>query len=347
MVSYVRADARVAGWGAVLVAFVIGCGGGDDASPNPGDGSLDVTGHTGTHSDANLPAGSAGTSLVQIRAATQELASGDGTGAFRTTCEFSHMRYDDPIVFPALAGRSHLHTFFGNTMTDAASTAASLRNSGNSTCRGGIVNRTAYWIPTMLDAQAQPVVPQTANFYYKSGYHGVPAATITPFPDGLRMIAGNGSATSEQTDDLAYWTCDQGAQEHVGSIPDCESGDRVLMHVEFPQCWDGLNLDSSDHRSHMAYPEEGACPVSHPVAIPAITFNIPYLVPAEGTRGWRLSSDSYDASKPGGFSAHGDWFDGWDPDIVKVWVERCVNPAMDCHSHLLGDGREIYYQPES
>lgn len=25
------------------------------------------------------------------------------------------------------------------------------------------------------------------------------------------------------------------------------------LHVTFPDCWDGVRLDSPDHRSHMAY----------------------------------------------------------------------------------------------
>jgi hypothetical protein len=36
-------------------------------------------------------------------------------GAFRIICKPSHMAADDPIVYPDQPGRSHLHTFFGNT----------------------------------------------------------------------------------------------------------------------------------------------------------------------------------------------------------------------------------------
>ena len=48
-------------------------------------------------------------------------------GVFATLCRFSHEAADDPIVFPGQAGKSHLHTFFGNTTTSAASTYESLR----------------------------------------------------------------------------------------------------------------------------------------------------------------------------------------------------------------------------
>lgn len=44
-----------------------------------------------------------------------------------------------------------------------------------------------------------------------------------------------------------------------------------MVNVRFPSCWDGVNLDSPDHISHMAYPvnesfeSNAPCPDSHPV----------------------------------------------------------------------------------
>jgi hypothetical protein len=163
---------------------------------------------------------------------------------------------------------------------------------------------------------------------------------VQPFPSGLRMIAGDPRATSAQPN--AYWGCFENYIGHPATIPECPVGQHVSMHVKFPQCWDGQNLDSSDHRSHLAYPVNQSCPASHPVPIPEISFTITYLVPPEGTSGWRLASDNYDESLPGGYSAHADWFDGWDPAVAEAFVRNCNNKAVDCHSHLLGDGREIY-----
>ena len=117
----------------------------------------------------------------------------------------------------------------------------------------------------------------------------------------------------------------------------------VQMEIEFPQCWDGKNLDSPDHKSHMSDPVRGRCPSSHPVAIPAISYNIRFLIPDTGTEGWHLSSDMYDyKSKGGGMSIHGDWFDGWDRSVLNTFVSKCVNAGMDCHAYLLGDGRGLY-----
>jgi len=249
------------------------------------------------------------------------------------------MNWDDPMVYPGKKNAAHLHSFFGNTLTDAYSTETSLRTTGNSTCRGGTINRSAYWVPSVIDADGHPQKPYVMHVYYKTGYSGIDPKKVKPFPQGLRILAGNPKAITKQ--DHTYWECVPGDFKHPEYIPACNQDTSVVLSIDFPQCWDGVNLDSPNHKSHMSYPVNGSCPNTHPVAIPAITFKVHWKAPAGGTKGWRLSSDMYDASLPGGLSAHGDWFEAWDPEIVKAFVENCDNPAVDCHSHLLGDGREI------
>jgi Domain of unknown function (DUF1996) len=321
-----------------------------DAGMNMGSGSTgttDMTGMTGmgpTIDMTKIPVGNPGVGVVQLQPTGEQPGPSDGTGAFRTRCEYSHMLKDDPIVYPGRAGASHLHTFFGNKGANASSTHDSLRASGNSTCRGGIANRTAYWVPSVIDEKGVPLKPTFADFYYKTGYNGINPASIKPFPAGLRMIAGDAKASSAQPH--AYWGCHNNYVGHPSTIPNCPAGDDVVMYVVFPQCWDGVNLDSADHKSHMAYPQNGACPSTHPVAIPEIMFNIYYPQPAGSTSGWRLSSDMYASSIAGGYSAHADYMEGWDPEIVKTFVTNCDNRAVDCHSHLLGDGRMMYNSAE-
>jgi hypothetical protein len=286
-----------------------------------------------------IPSAEPGTDHEAIGNTSEKPGVSDGVGAFRTVCDFSHMNFDDPIVFPGQPGKAHLHAYFGNTAADAMSTADSLRDSGDSTCRGGTANRTAYWAPAVIDADGKPVKPNRLETYYKSGYNGIEPGEVQAFPSGLRMIAGDAKSTSTQTH--AYWGCRANYIGHPGDIPTCPAGDEVAMVVEFPQCWDGKNLDATDHKSHMAYPLDGECPATHPVAIPAITMNVVYDNPTGSTAGWRLASDMYDRSMPSGYSAHADWFEAWDPAIAETFVENCINPGVDCKSHLLGDGRTI------
>lgn len=285
---------------------------------------------------------------------TTEVAPASDIGAFRTGCQAVKFAFDDPIVYPGQPGKSHLHTFLGNTGINASSTAASLSTTGNSTCRGGTINRSSYWVPSMIDTRTGgPMAPMfESNFYYKTGY-ALPPSAITEVPLGLRMIAGDAKGNPSAPSSAAIYACvwNGGNSNWSSSIPtDCPGGDGswLIMGIDFPQCWDGVNLDSPDHKSHMTNPvnvkanNTGNCPATHPVALPQIAYQILYQVKVTGeTKYWRLSSDAYDNTKPAGFSGHGDYFMAWKPEIVKVWTKNCDNAQKDCHSHLLGDGRAM------
>lgn len=52
--------------------------------------------------------------------------------------------------------------------------------------------------------------------------------------------------------------------------------DGIRGQVFFPSCWDGINLDSTNHRDHVAYPiqnyNSGDCPSSHPVKLVSLFY---------------------------------------------------------------------------
>lgn len=63
----------------------------------------------------------------------------------------------------------------------------------------------------------------------------------------------------------------------------CPSG--LRLQIVFPSCWDGVNLDSPDHRSHMSYPDRvdnGKCPPSHPKRF--ATYGVPTIQYAPHSR---------------------------------------------------------------
>lgn len=290
----------------------------------------------------------AGVGVDQISFTSEQPApSGDQTGDFRTRCQPSHYAPVDPLVFPGQLNASHIHVFFGNTGADQNSTDQSLRTTGNSTCRGGTANRSSYWVPAMIDmGSGLPVDPAESDFYYKSGYMGVSPASIQPMPEGLRMIAGSAANSSDIGVENSHytWVCHNTGINRGQRIPDCPVGDLLELSIAFPQCWDGVNLNSPDHKSHMAYGlgENRGCPSSHPVPLPEVSFHVLWPITQPGqTANWRLSSDVY-ADSAAGYSAHADWFNGWKKDISDAWGIHCVRAGVDCHSHLLGDGRMQY-----
>jgi len=278
-------------------------------------------------------------------AATSELPAMAGrSGAFRILCEPSHMAFDDPLVYPGQPGKSHLHTFFGNTGTNAYSTASSVATTGGSTCKGGILDRSAYWVPTMIDTKKnKPLRPMASMIYYKNGFWGIDPKSLQDMPTGLRMIAGR-SSNSSPSGPFVY-RCLGGATNGKSgmSILDCEKGTTLRMEVHFPECWDGKNLDSPDHMSHMTYRSGSTCPASHPVPVARVSYLIDYpVLTGNIARRWRLASDMYDKSLPGGYSAHGDFVNGWDPEAMHTFMSDCNRAAADCHTHLLGNYKRMY-----
>jgi hypothetical protein len=300
---------------------------------------------------AFIPPRNFGSGQLQV-GPTSELPTDDSGaygdhGAFRIECGFAHMLNDDPIVFPGQQGKSHLHTFFGNVNANYASTTESLRLGGNSTCKGGIMNRSSYWVPAMIDTYThKPIAPSSrraALMYYKH-------ATVNVIPRGLKMIAGSMLRTTPSTDGNQSFQCNELYASTKNYIPTCASGGLISMQVDFPNCWDGKNLDSPNHKDHMAYAADSyvtnnTCPATHPVRLPQVSIIVYYDVTdtTRGTSWWRLASDNYDPSTAyAGYSSHADFMMGWDETFHKGIVDNCINKQKDCHAHLLGDGRTFY-----
>lgn len=106
---------------------------------------------------------------------------------FRIKCEFSHLNYDDPILFPGDPKAAHLHMYFGNTHADADSTYETLIDKGNSTCNGGELNRTAYWVPALLNSDGDALIPNEIFVYYKN--RDAHKGDTVAYPDDLKLIA--------------------------------------------------------------------------------------------------------------------------------------------------------------
>jgi hypothetical protein len=301
---------------------------------------------------SKIPNGVPGVSTATVRHTGEQPKPDNDVGAFRTVCDLAKMDFVDPIVKPGQVGASHLHAFYGNTSVDAFSTNDSLRSRGNGTCRGGTANRSAYWIPAVIKPGGVPLrtsfsQPYDKPFevYYKSGYGGLRADQMQDLPAQLRIVAGDATASGPQGgkyDQHLWWDCEATPGVRSYSIPACPVGSRITMVVVFPQCGDGRS-DSPDHHSHMAYLKDGKCPAGYgALKIPEITFLAHYQVrPGDNTRDWRLSSDMYPTSTPGGYSAHADIMVGWDRTIHHRWMDACLRARADCHSGLIGGGDDL------
>jgi hypothetical protein len=291
------------------------------------------------HNHGNMPhvdesknmAKAEGFNTLRVRPTSRTTATSGTGGDFRINCAPSHMGVFDPVVYPGQAGVPHHHTFFGNVTTNKDSTTGTLLASGNSTCLGGIANRSAYWIPSLIDTTNNaPLKPNFALFYYKNG-------NIKP-PTGLVILAGDmsGSPTNQQatgwSPEVIRWICNDvyaGKQNH---IPACSG--KLSAMIQFPMWWDG-RLDSPDHKAHMSYEQTA----THNKRIPDITFTVSWNV--SSTNNLRLSSDNY-VGGAGGYSLHADYMFAWDDAVLTKWFNGCTLARRDCHSELLGNGEELY-----
>jgi len=324
--------------------------------------------------------------LLMSNVVPSPVSDGSWRGIFRINCDFAHSSYNDPIVYPGDENAAHLHRFYGNTGTDHQTTLTSLYTTGQSSCQGNQLNLSSYWVPALLaplynattderevDALGDPAwqaVPAVVGnqdeahelFYYSAGVADL--GSIQPIPAGLRMIAGDSSTLpgEEQDTSVASWTCQSWVSDNASNtplsatIPECEAPDRVRLDLFFPSCWNGVDLDSADHRSHMAYPENSGggngvqCPDTHPVPVVRVSYHYAFGVkpevsdPATKTsRGWRLASDMYTVSDstPGGLSIHGDWFNGWHPTVMEAILKNCIKGELDCHDGNLANGYRL------
>ena len=114
-----------------------------------------------------------------------------------------------------------------------------------------------------------------------------------------------------------------------------------------PDCWDGVHLDSADHRSHVAYGSYGSwgyykCPDDHPYVIPQFSLGAWFTVDAN-LKDWVLSSDHMDTSPTHkrGDTFHTDFFMAWDPTVHDIWEENCLNKMLNCSAGVLGNGQAI------
>jgi uncharacterized protein DUF1996 len=237
---------------------------------------------------------------------------------FVSGCRFSHENADDPIVFPGQPGKSHDHTFIGNDTTSAFSTLGTLLGASSSCRRAG--DTAAYWVPTLISASGKPILPRAASVYYRR----LTLDPVQTFPPGFKLIAGNSKATARQALKVTSWNCGpRGGVRPQSTIPTCpDPGVRGLaLHVQFPNCWDGKNLDAPDHQSHMAYSVRGRCPAGHPVALPAVQVNIRY--PSAGGPGLVLSAGGQN-------SGHADFFNAWNQATLGSLVDGCLNALRHC-----------------
>jgi hypothetical protein len=235
---------------------------------------------------------------------------GKGTAAnFAVPCAYSHTLPDDPIVFPRQPGASHQHDFFGNRSTNAFSTRKTLTRDTSCTVPD---DASAYWTPSVYIGGVR-IRPLRMTAYYYSGVSD--PATFVPIPQGLRVVSTGKYG----------WVC-TGPGWYVKlddprTPPTCPDGMHAVLRIAFPSCWNGHDFDSADHRRHMAFPTDGACPTTHPVAFPRLLMAVHYRTQG----GEMVTAPPEHPSIP-----HADFFAMWDQTMMQRLIDTCLKANRRC-----------------
>jgi hypothetical protein len=240
---------------------------------------------------------------------------------FVVECELSHLAFDDPIVLPWQPGKSHLHSFFGNSAVDSDPAYNERILSADTSCDQRR-DTASYWAPALLDAEGKVIEPIKMVAYYRPG-QGVDPADVVAYPPGFMIIGGDSTSQKTQSTDIVAWSCGTGAARNDRPTQ-CAEGSTLRMIVVFPDCWDGERLTTFGASAHVRYSSadnEGGCPDAHPVALPQLTIGIDY--PPVDPDGLSLASGDVT-------TAHADFWNVWDQDKLEGEVAMCINRDLVC-----------------
>jgi hypothetical protein len=298
--------------------------------------------------------------------AINQFVPDDAVGAWRVFGRASWVGRADPIKFFGQPGAGHLHTGICNSLPNGANTDYNLlRTTGTSTC--GSLARVGIWMPSMIDVTQQVVkLPKKVYYYYKQLPPGHPDCVnpatrkgiCTDLPLGHKWIWGydmgsmSGGLTDPNTTDWwlqGYYCSDPIAPGHYHTLKEvadagCPIGAKLNIVFWGPDCYDG-NIDSTNHRSHVAYTSvyDGTklvCDVQHPYLMPEMQFNWEWDVTSD-LHNWCLSSDidMINAGHPVvcGTTLHMDYWNGWSKTVRDRW-EQCIRKWLSCSNGDFGDG---------
>lgn len=294
-------------------------------------------------------------------------------GAFRFVCGGDgRLAKDDPVIFYKQPGVSHLHQVWGNDEFDAETTPTELAQNAATNCNATpySLNRSSYWMPALVHESGDVIRPDAVLVYYKrktaSSAYCNPASPkfighCVGIPSQIRFVFGWDSSKPTAAPTGASWICSRGNGQHYANLDDlfnagCSVGDSFYANTLAPNCWDGKYLDTPNHRSHMAYADYSRgdglahCPATHPYLIPQEENKAEYKITADmiGTRSdgskysrVRLSSDAMLPGAKPGATLHADYMEAWVTAAKNIWMDNCIDKALDCSGGDLGNGKQL------
>jgi Domain of unknown function (DUF1996) len=320
-----------------------------DQGGNGGTGNQLTAVNTGQTTDAGGGQNSSGLSaddfvdITKVPANVKKVRNRQGasTGTFASRCgtKTQGQNSDNVIVAPGVAnGAHHMHDYVGNKKVNAFSTNDSLAAQGT-TCTNG--DQSTYYWPVLRDRTQQGLdanvpggglegnigkilVPATVTITFK----GSPTGKVTAMPRFLRIITGDAKAFTNGTANAnAHWSCTsfENKVQLTDKYPICPSGSKVVRSFAFQSCWDGRDIDSANHRTHVAFTDaDGDCPGGFK-AIPQLTMRLTYKTPAAPD----FAVDTFPEQLHKPITDHDDFINVMSDKLMRQAV-NCINSGQKC-----------------
>ncbi|MFI9752404.1 DUF1996 domain-containing protein [Streptomyces collinus] len=280
-------------------------------------------------------------------------ANGDGgsTGTFTTNCgtnENENRNSDNVIVAPGVSnGAQHQHDYVGNQSNNAFASDEDLANA-QTTCQNQ-GDKSSYFWPVLriqdgsddIDA-GQPGGGQDGNVgkivepaEAQLKFVGNRTSDVVAMPKALRIITGDAKAfTNGLNNANTSWSCTGFEDRQVtDKYPLCPEGSSVVRTSNFQSCWDGQNIDSANHRTHVDFVEaDGSCSNGFQ-AIPQLQVRLVYDVQAPQINDGQVQNafavDSFPEQLHKAITDHNDFINFFDENVMNEMVQ-CINNGEDC-----------------
>ncbi|KAJ5303856.1 uncharacterized protein N7443_003516 [Penicillium atrosanguineum] len=267
----------------------------------------------------------------------------------------------DPIVDPGdISG--HIHAVHGAGNFGMSSDMNTLLESSCTSCAVE-QDMSAYWTPPLYFMHTNgsaELVPEVGGML---AYYLLYGENVTAFPSNFRMLAGDplqrnftwpipdppkSSWSGPQESQKALrqkaigFNCLNYAAAAESSLYrhfmpnktylDEHCTDGVRLELMFPSCWNGKDVDSTDHKSHVAYPSlvmDGTCPDGYETRLVSLFYETIWNTYAfKDVDGYFALSNG----DPTGYGYHGDFMYGWEDGILQEAVDTCTS-----ETGLVGD----------